>query len=89
MAVRIGLVFVAEVGLKKLQVFSDSSGVIAKINSPYSMSNKDGFAVEDIHKLTHDLLVHSFLHMPRLVNCVAHAIAKFALSVSAPMYWCS
>ncbi|KAL5576146.1 hypothetical protein UlMin_017845 [Ulmus minor] len=87
LAVRYGLVFVAEAGLKNLQVFSDSLGAIAKINSPSSMSNEDGFAVEDIHKLQQDLLIQSFLHVPRMVNCVAHAIARFALLVSAPLCW--
>lgn len=78
-AMRYALSFAAEAGFQKVIVASDCSSLVSKVKSPMLDRSRTGAIVSDIKKLASKFLSVSFLHVSRLCNGAAHAVAKSAV----------
>ncbi|KAK9279176.1 hypothetical protein L1049_012854 [Liquidambar formosana] len=86
-ALREGLQFALDMGIRGLMVESDAKGIIDCLNRRRIMLEKIVILCDDIWLLGQAAQVIAYRYVPRVDNRVANAIAKFALRVDDFEVW--
>lgn len=86
-AMGLGLNFAANLGVRSMEVESDSSRLVSMLNSDSLPLSYVGFLREDICSLSRDLDVISFSFQSKKCNSVAHRLAQFNLSLDLESRW--
>ena len=74
-------------GLVPAVLESDALMVIWDICNNMSLSSDVGLVVDEILNFSRESNMFSFIYVPRLVNRVAHGLAKLALSHLGEFVW--
>ena len=80
LAARRALWFAKELGFQRLIVEGDSEVIINSINSDNMSKSEFGHILQDIKFLCSFFSHVSFIHIKRQGNCVAHRLARRAIS---------
>lgn len=86
LAIRAGLVFALESGLRVKELESDALNVIQAIYGGCS-SHEDGLVIDDINFLLNLAGGINCSHVKRECNMVAHSLAQFAFSIIDDCFW--
>ncbi|KAK0602442.1 hypothetical protein LWI29_033421 [Acer saccharum] len=87
MAIYRGLLFSRDCGLGPCHLESDAVVIVKRINEGSHLDSESEGILAEISSRLSNLKVRSVNHVPRLANCVAHGLAKFALKVVDDLFW--